>query len=266
MRIVSVCAPHFAHCPADTSLLRIKRAYPTVTAISGYAYSDNVTTANTGTLFTAIESFKADNLARLRELRRGRKRNTSGAAGRPRAAARPWPVQRAPASVGKRWAVLFPGADHAVQQMSQDARGDEARVDVSLFFGVDSLLVVVLLVWIGFVITLASKVAFIERAVRAYPTVATLGAFGPEPSREQLLKQTATWKFVATDGAALRVDAQFKMADPVRDLWWMHNTDSSGASSGLRWHQHAGNCVRPGAVRQDTQGHPAGCAHAVGCV
>ena len=49
--------------------MRIQKVFPDVDTIKGYVSSDNFTTANTGTLFTAIESLHPENQLALKKLR-----------------------------------------------------------------------------------------------------------------------------------------------------------------------------------------------------
>jgi hypothetical protein len=82
------------------------------------------------------------------------------------------------------------GADHTVNVISQRLRKLPA-VSVGLFACVGSLVSVFVLVWIGFIVWLASRLGFVENAVRRWPSVFTLGLFGREPERAALMKQTA---------------------------------------------------------------------------
>jgi hypothetical protein len=77
-------------------------------------------------------------------------------------------------------------------------------VSVGLYACVDSLVSLFALLWIGFVVWLASRLGFVEAAVRKWPRVFTLGLFGREPERAALMKQTS--RFVVSHNNTLVFD------------------------------------------------------------
>jgi short subunit dehydrogenase-like uncharacterized protein len=118
--ITLVPACGFDCVPSELSLMRIQKEFPDVDTIKGYVSSDNFTTANTGTLFTAIESLHPENQLALKKLRATASRAKSSST-----SSKPPILHRAPKETGRAYALIFPGADKAINVVTQRLSSDK---------------------------------------------------------------------------------------------------------------------------------------------
>lgn len=81
------------------------------------------------------------------------------------------------------------GADPTIvrnSQIERKALHGVNPVPISLYFSMDSVIVLAAIIWIGLLIFLASKISLIERLLRAAPRLLTFGVFQDQPDPESL--------------------------------------------------------------------------------
>jgi len=203
--VVNCCG--FDCVPSDIVVDKILKEDDSVTRIEGFLSTD-ATNNNTGTLFTAIESVK-----RMHELRALRKKSQ-----RPRLTLDK-PYKPKTMYYEKRvgaYALVFSGADSTILRHSQIERKEASGrkpVQIGLWMTSKSLIVFMVIIWVGLVIYLASRFPVIESLVRKYPSYATLGIFG-DPSVEQLKTKSCQWEFFYSSDGNNKRQALMRLPDP----------------------------------------------------
>lgn len=179
--IVNCCG--FDCIPSDIAINEIRRHVPNVARIEGFLSSN--AHGNTGTLFTAVDGIRSSGA--LAQLRRNSPRPKLSLA----SSFKPRTLFRHPQAG---YCLLFPGADPTIVRNSQVERKERfgvEPVEIGLYFSTKSLLVLVVVMWIGLVIFLASRIRAFEALLRRAPRLFTFGLFAEEPDPASLKHKTA---------------------------------------------------------------------------
>jgi hypothetical protein len=113
--------------------------------------------------------------------------------------------------------VQFPGADPTIVRHSQGERRERSGaepVEIGLYFSTKSLLVFLVVLWIGVVIFLAVKLRPIEALLRRFPRLLTFGIFESEPDPKSLAHKYAQWSFRFVTNDEKKGEAIVRLSDP----------------------------------------------------
>ncbi len=201
--IVNCCG--FDCVPSDMAVDQILKRVPNVRRIEGFLTSN--AHGNTGTLFTAVEGVRSSAALALQ-------RRSSPRPRLPPSKFKPKSLFRHP-QLG--YCVQFPGADPTIVRHSQGERKERfgiEPVEIGLYFSTKSLLVFLVVMWVGIVIYLAVKLRPVDALLRRFPRLLTLGVFESEPDPRSLAQKRAQWTFLFATSDNKKGEAVVRLRDP----------------------------------------------------